>query len=57
MGEFGDGAFVSVTEPPISVLSRDWRGVCLLFTECHKSTESDHSNPRGNSLVATETRA
>jgi hypothetical protein len=33
------------------------RGVYLLFTECHKGTESDHSNARGYSLVATETRA
>jgi hypothetical protein len=29
----------------------------LLFTECYESTESDHSNARGYSLVAAETRA
>ena len=33
------------------------RGVCLLFTKCYESTESHHSNARGYSLVAAETRA
>ncbi len=33
------------------------RGVCLLFAECDESTESDHSNARGYSLVTAETSA